>query len=117
MDYYKLLEIKINAEPHEIVKAYRKAIFKHHPDRGGNSDTFFKVQEAYKVLSDPVKRKKYNRKFKKQQTSLEKDPNLGKVWDVPPPKEDLWGNPIQKSNRENWDKMNYESDEEMPWLR
>ena len=60
MDYYNILGIARNASTVEIKKAYKKASMKHHPDRGGNSDDFIKVQQAYDTLSDNHKRQQYD---------------------------------------------------------
>jgi curved DNA-binding protein len=53
MDYYKTLGVERNASPEEIKKAYRKMAAKHHPDRGGDTAEFQKVEEAYRHLTDP----------------------------------------------------------------
>lgn len=53
MDYYKILGVDRNATPEEIKKAYRKMAAKHHPDRGGDTAEFQKIEEAYRNLSDP----------------------------------------------------------------
>ena len=63
MDLYGILGIKNTASKEEIKKAYRKASLKHHPDRGGNAEEFKKVNRAYEVLSDPMKKRDYD--FKK----------------------------------------------------
>jgi curved DNA-binding protein len=61
MDYYAILELPKTATQDEIKKAYRKLALKTHPDRNNGDDTQFKkVQEAYEVLSDPVKRQDYD---------------------------------------------------------
>ena len=63
-DYYKLLEVPRNASQDDIKKAHRKLARKHHPDINPGSkvseDKFKEIQEAYDVLSDPDKRKKYD---------------------------------------------------------
>ena len=43
MNYYDILNISKTASKEEIKKAYRKASLKHHPDRGGNTEEFQKV--------------------------------------------------------------------------
>ena len=63
MDLYNILGIKNTASKEDIKKAYRKASLKHHPDRGGNAEEFKKVNRAYEVLSDPMKKRDYD--FKK----------------------------------------------------
>ena len=63
-DYYKDLGIGKTATPTEIKKAYRKLANNYHPDKtnGDKSaeEKFKDINEANEVLSDPVKRKKYD---------------------------------------------------------
>lgn len=64
-DYYQILGISKTADIEEIKKAYRKLALKFHPDRNPNDkvaeERFKKINEAYAVLSDPEKRKQYDR--------------------------------------------------------
>ncbi|WCR53347.1 MAG: Chaperone protein DnaJ [Wolbachia endosymbiont of Ctenocephalides orientis wCori] len=90
MNYYKILEISPEATSDEVKKAYQTLILKNHPDkfppqkretynklsekkRKGDllSESelkesqdlimpFLKIQKAYKLLSDPEKRKRYD---------------------------------------------------------
>ena len=60
MDYYNTLGIAKDATPDDIKRAYRSLASKHHPDKGGDTATFQKVQEAYATLSDPEKRAAYD---------------------------------------------------------
>ena len=59
-DYYSILGVSKTASESEIKKAYRKLASQHHPDRGGNSDRFKEVQEAYDILSNSTKRAEYD---------------------------------------------------------
>ena len=62
---YSILEIERNASQNEIKKKYRELAAKYHPDKNqGNSEAsakFAEVAEAYEILSDPKKRRKYDR--------------------------------------------------------
>ena len=60
MSHYDTLSITKSATPDEIKKAYRKLASKHHPDKGGDTATFQKIEEAYRVLSDPQQRQQYD---------------------------------------------------------
>merc|ERR1711988_1127376 len=59
--YYDLLGVEKDASESEIKKAYRKLAMKHHPDKGGDPDKFKEMTQAHSVLSDPEKRRNYDR--------------------------------------------------------
>ena len=65
IDYYKVLGLDKNAKEDDIKKTYRKLARKHHPDLNPNDKEahkkFQQINEANEVLSDPEKRKKYDR--------------------------------------------------------
>ena len=62
-DYYEVLSVSRNASKDEIKSAYRKLALKYHPDRNKSSEAeekFKEISEAYAVLSDQEKRKRYD---------------------------------------------------------
>ncbi|MEN3944145.1 J domain-containing protein [Prosthecobacter sp. SYSU 5D2] len=63
-DYYASLGVAREASDDDIKKAFRKLARKHHPDvakdKQGAEEKFKEINEAYEVLSDPDKRKKYD---------------------------------------------------------
>jgi DnaJ-class molecular chaperone len=59
-DHYKTLGVAKTSTPDEIKKSYRKLASQHHPDKGGDTATFQKIEEAYRILSDPQQRQQYD---------------------------------------------------------
>lgn len=61
-DYYTLLEVSPKATMAEIKRSYRRLARLHHPDLNQQArDIHIKrLNEAYEVLRDPVKRAKYD---------------------------------------------------------
>ncbi|MCA9003299.1 MAG: J domain-containing protein, partial [Planctomycetes bacterium] len=83
-DYYQVLGVGRDAEADAIKKAYRKLALKWHPDRhqGAEGDPeaeekFKRISEAYEVLSDPEKRKKYDRFGEHWQQGQDFEPGPG----------------------------------------
>ncbi|NLR90833.1 DnaJ C-terminal domain-containing protein [Flammeovirga agarivorans] len=65
IDYYKVLGVDKSADQSEIKKAYRKLARQYHPDKNPDDEVahkkFQEINEANEVLSDPDKRKKYDK--------------------------------------------------------
>jgi molecular chaperone DnaJ len=63
-DYYEILGVPRNASDQEVKSAYRKQALKYHPDRNPGDreaeERFKEAAEAYSVLSDADKRKRYD---------------------------------------------------------
>ncbi len=62
-DYYEVLEVPRTASADEIKKSYRRLARKYHPDvskSAGTENRFKEVSEAYEVLGDVEKRKRYD---------------------------------------------------------
>lgn len=71
-DYYLVLGVSKNADYQKIKKAYRTIAKKSHPDIDHASESeerFKEITEAYDVLSDESKRKKYDNELNKRQAS------------------------------------------------
>lgn len=71
--YYDILEVDKDSTQEEIKKSYRKLTLKYHPDRNNDnkkSEAIFKeVVEAYEILGDIEKRKKYDLDLKEDYAS------------------------------------------------
>ncbi|MFC5444159.1 J domain-containing protein [Rhizobium halophytocola] len=60
IDPYMMLDIERDADDQEIKSAYRKAAKNAHPDSGGDSEQFARLQSAFDLLKDPVRRRVYD---------------------------------------------------------
>jgi curved DNA-binding protein CbpA len=80
VDYYKVLNIDIEASSTEIKNSYLKLAKKHHPDHsnGGNSNLFQLICNAYECLYNKDKRKEYDLIYLKRSFDELKDDNLVK---------------------------------------
>jgi DnaJ family protein A protein 2 len=58
---YETLELTKDATPKDIKKAYFRLSKIHHPDKGGDEHQFKEIAAAYEILSDPEKRKMYDK--------------------------------------------------------
>ncbi len=69
-DYYELLQVSATATFEEVHKAYRSLALQYHPDRNsapGSASTMVAINEAYSVLSEPSRRREYDRERMKVQ--------------------------------------------------
>lgn len=66
-NYYNILDIDEDANKDQIKRAYRKLSLKYHPDKTNNdpnsNEEYLKITEAYEILSDEVKKQKYDIKM------------------------------------------------------
>src|SRR5688572_11184299 len=75
-DYYRMLGISRGENFRGIQDAFRDLAKRYHPDRRVPAGTqkFQDIQEAYEILSDPEKRKLYNRELEQEKASLSSGP-------------------------------------------
>ena len=63
-NYYSILGVTCKSSETEIKKSYYKLSLSNHPDKGGDSDKFAIISNAYEILSDKEKKKEYDRRSK-----------------------------------------------------
>lgn len=92
--HYEVLGIEPSATPDEVRATYKRLIFRVHPDQGGNDALFRRVEEAFRVLSDPKRRADYdtllregNSKSSSKRDSNRENPQGWVRVDEPPPTE------------------------------
>ncbi|UCF67336.1 MAG: DnaJ domain-containing protein [Acidobacteriota bacterium] len=68
-NYYTILAVPLDADPAAICSAFRELAKKYHPDHAGvaGAERFREVSEAYDVLSNPLRRARYDRRLKRGQ--------------------------------------------------
>ena len=80
MNYYDVLGLEPTCSPKDIQTAYRNKAKQHHPDSGGDVDTFHAVAEAYEVLKDPHKRAAFDHKNSRRHVHINTG-NMDSVFD------------------------------------
>lgn len=106
-DYYQVLGLSHTATSGQIRSAYKRLVMQYHPDRNpGNAmaeEMIRQVNEAYDVLSDPVKKSRYDSRFTPHQTQtpyteaywreIRRQQHRARAAQAPPPKRyNLTGN-------------------------
>jgi curved DNA-binding protein CbpA len=68
VDYYETLQISANAEPDTIHRVYKLLAQRFHPDNAesGNAGRFREISDAYRVLSNPEERARYDATYERQ---------------------------------------------------
>lgn len=100
-NYYEILEVSTKASPEIIKKAYITLVKKYHPDLQDDSkkeeyeNKLKKINEAYEVLSDETKRKKYDLELENLSHIQSEQSNLHNVGNYSPS--------VRKSNNINSD--------------
>jgi curved DNA-binding protein CbpA len=72
VDYYVILQVNADASPEEVHRAYRALALRYHPDRNGSPEAscmMVRINEAYSVLGDPVRRRRYDKEQRLSCTS------------------------------------------------
>lgn len=82
-DYYNILQVHYNAEPEVIEGAYRRLCKKYHPDinKDINAEELIKkINIAYEILKDPIKRKDYHRRWLDRNKTLHMNKDEKREW-------------------------------------
>jgi hypothetical protein len=81
-DYYQILQVHPSAEPEVIEAANKKLAFKYHPDHNKSQDAdqrMKEINEAYEILSNPEKKRRYHEAYVKRTGRAGNNPS------APPP--------------------------------
>jgi len=73
LDCYEVMQLGRNADAETISRVYRLLASRYHPDNreSGNSEKFLQLAEAYRILSDPEKRARYDAGFRNAMRQVE----------------------------------------------
>ncbi|CAG7857657.1 hypothetical protein MCAMS1_02562 [biofilm metagenome] len=102
-NYYRILHVQPEA-PIEIIKAsYRSLMTKlnAHPDRGGDHESAVLINQAYAVLSDPQRRRKYDETLLVSNSSTLKRPIKEEAFNQQSQSSTATDNNAFRGNREN----------------
>ena len=106
-DPYEILQVSRNAEPEVIEAAYRRLARKYHPDINNesySSDRMLRINWAYDILSDPIRRSRYDRQINNPYTSYSAPEKYqeSNITDEYEPKEKSVNNKESKANQKKW---------------
>ena len=59
-DYYAILGVGKDATTEKIKLAFKRLAMRHHPDRGGDTEAFKRINSAHQVIGDPESRRYYD---------------------------------------------------------
>jgi curved DNA-binding protein CbpA len=80
-DLYKLLGLSRDASQDDVQQAHRKLIREYHPDVNPDNhsaeERFKEIQQAYEVLSNPEKRREYDKRFHTSPSESSSRPRAG----------------------------------------
>ena len=71
VNYYQLFSLSPSATSDELKSQYRRLSLQYHPDRGGTTEQMSQLNEAYRVLSNPLLRREYDQKQAAQELALD----------------------------------------------
>ena len=72
INYYEILKVP-DFSSYEIIKQnYKNLMLESHPDKGGDSDKFELIREAYELMKDNDKKKEYDNKLMYYQEMYER---------------------------------------------
>lgn len=111
LGYYKTLGVSEDSSYHDIRKAYRRLVKKHHPDRNSSShsgDIIKKINAAFEILSDKDKRKQYDVTSPIQNSSLSAETKVAKKSQQP---HDGFRNPTARP-RNSYESKDYPNQKE-----
>ena len=63
INYYEILKVPDFSSYEIIKKNYKNLMLESHPDKGGDSDKFKLIREAYDIMKDDVQKKEYDNKL------------------------------------------------------
>lgn len=55
-NYFRALDVSPHCSGEDVKRSFRRLALQHHPDKGGQTERFQEINNAYEVLSDPIRR-------------------------------------------------------------